>query len=195
MPVRQITPADLWPIERYAAERKRIRADIVEKKKVRRCEVGPFCTFYFESYDTMWAQVMEMLFIEKGGEGQVADELAAYNPLVPNGRELTATVMFEIDDEARRRTVLGQLGGIERTAFLEIGGQAARGVPEEDTERTDATGKASSVHFLHFPLGPEVAAAFKTPGARVVAGFDHPRYSHMTVVPEATRAALAADLD
>ncbi len=78
----------------------------MEAKRHRRLEVGPDCTFYFENFETMWNQVHEMLFIEKGGEAQIADELSAYNPLVPKGRELVATVMFEIDDPVRRAAFL-----------------------------------------------------------------------------------------
>jgi hypothetical protein len=143
----------------------------------------------------MWYQVHEMLFIEKGGEAQIADELSAYNPLIPKGRELIATVMFEVDDSERRQAFLAKLGGIEETAFLEFDGETVAGRPEADVDRTTAAGKASSVQFVHFPLSDEQAAKFKTPNAQVVLGFRHPDYGHMTVLPEAARAALAEDLD
>ncbi len=191
---REIARADILSMEEYGAKRKELRKALVAKKRHRRIEVGPVCTFYFENYDSMWAQVHEMLFIEKGGEEQIADELSAYNPLIPQGRELIATVMFEIDEEARRRDFLSKLGGIEETAFVEIGGSAATGTPEEDVDRTTADGKASSVQFIHFPLSEEQAAKLKTPGTRVIVGFSHPNYSHMAVVPEAMREALAGDL-
>jgi hypothetical protein len=191
----EITRDDILPIERYARERKARRARLVEVKKHRRVPVGPDCTFYFENYETMWHQVHEMLFIEQGGEAQIPDELAAYNPLIPKGRELVATVMFEIDDPVRRQSVLANLGGVEETAFLRFGGATLVGRPEEDVDRTSAAGKASSVQFIHFPLSAEQAASFKTPGTEVVVGFGHPGYGHMAVLPEATRAALAADLD
>src|SRR5690606_2220488 len=148
---REITPDDLWPLERYAAERKALKKALVEKKKHRRIEVGPVATFYFESYDTMWSQIQEMLWIEKGGEAQIADELSAYNPLIPKGSELVATVMFEIDEKPRREAFLARLGGIEETAFLEFAGEKVTAVPEADVDRTTADGKASSVQFLHFP--------------------------------------------
>src|ERR1700687_408300 len=109
-----------------------------EIKRQRRVEVGPFATFYFESYATMWHQVHEMLHIEKGGEEQIGDELRAYNPLIPQGSELVATVMFEIDDEVRRKSVLERLSGIEDKMFLQIGGEQVRGVPEGDRENTRA---------------------------------------------------------
>ncbi len=191
----EITRDDILPMDRYAGERKERRTKLVEVKKHRRIPVGPDCTFYFENYETMWHQVHEMLFIEKGGEEQIPDELAAYNPLIPKGRELVATVMFEIDDPARRHAVLAKLGGVEETAFLRFGGETVTGQPEEDVDRTSASGKASSVQFIHFPLTAEQAAGFKVPGAEVVLGFGHPSYSHMAVLPEATRAALAEDLD
>ena len=191
---REITRADILSMEEYGAKRKALRKALVEKKRHRRIEVGPVCTFYFENYESMWAQVHEMLFIEKGGEAQIADELSAYNPLIPQGRELVATVMFEIDQEALRRDFLSKLGGIEETAFIEIDGSTATGTPEEDVDRTTADGKASSVQFIHVPLTEEQAAKFKTPGTRVVVGFSHPNYSHMAVLPEAVREALAGDL-
>ena len=191
---REITRADILPMEEYGAKRKALRKALVEKKRHRRIEVGPVCTFYFENYESMWAQVHEMLFIEKGGEAQIADELSAYNPLIPQGRELVATVMFEIDEEARRRDFLSKLGGIEESAFIEIDGSLATGMPEEDVDRTTADGKASSVQFIHFPLSEEQAAKVKIPGTRIVVGFSHPNYSHMVVLPEAMREALAGDL-
>jgi len=191
----EITHDDILPMERYAGERRERRTRLVEVKKQRRMPIGPDCTFYFENYETMWHQVHEMLFIEKGGEEQIPDELAAYNPLIPKGRELVATVMFEIDDPVRRQAILAKLGGVEETAFLRFGGETAAGQPEGDVDRTTAAGKASSVQFIHFPLTAEQAARFKAPGAEVVLGFGHPNYSHMAVLPEATRAALAEDLD
>ncbi len=189
----EITREDILAPAHYEAERKQHRARIVELKKHRRVEVGPVCTFYFESYDTMWAQIHEMLYIEKGGEEQIADELNAYNPLVPKGDELVATVMFEIDDPVRRQTFLAKLGGVEETAFIEVGGQRVAGKPEEDVDRTTADGKASSVQFIHFPFTAEQRAAFKQADARVILGFTHPAYAHMVVVPETVRAALSGD--
>ena len=191
----EISRDDIISMDRYAAERKERRRALVETKKNRRVEVGPVCTFYFENYDTMWNQIHEMLFIEKGGEEQIEDELRAYNPLVPKGRELVATVMFEIDDPVRRATFLAKLGGVEETAFIRMGEETVRGVPEADVDRTTAEGKASSVQFIHFPFTDAQVAAFRKPGTQVILGFDHPQYGHMVVVPEAVRAALAEDFD
>src|SRR5205823_9222507 len=143
----------------------------------------------------MRQQVQEMLYIEKGGDAQLADELEAYNPLVPHGGELVATVMFEIDDPMRRARILAQLGGIENRAFIEVYGGRIRGEPDPTRENTSPEGKASSVQFLRFPFTPEQIAAFKALGARVIVGFDHPNYAHMTQLPEPARAALADDFD
>jgi len=190
---REITREDIWPMERYEKERRALRKDLVERKRHRRCEVGPVCTFYFENYETMWAQIHEMLYIEKGGEEQLADELAAYNPLVPKGQELCATVMFEIDEPVRRKAFLSRLGGVEETAFFEFAGHRVVGVPEADVDRTTADGKASSVQFIHFPFTPEQIEAFRQPETRVILGFSHREYAHMAVLTEESRAALAAD--
>ena len=190
---REITRDDIWPMERYEKERKALRKDLVARKRDRRCEVGPVCTFYFESYETMWAQIHEMLYIEKGGEAQIADELAAYNPLIPKGDELCSTVMFEIDDPIRRKAFLSRLGGVEETAFLEFAGHRVAGTPETDVDRTTADGKASSVQFIHFRFTPEQIEAFRQPDTRVILGFSHREYAHMAVLSEASRAALAED--
>ena len=192
---KEITRADILEMAIYAERREEHRAKLVALKRHRRMEVGPFATFYFENYDTMLYQIHEMLRIERGGEAQIADELSAYNPLVPNGRELVATVMLEINDEARRAKLLAGLGGIENTGFLRLADTKIPARPEDDIDRTSAAGKASSVQFLHFPFSADDVAAFKKPNAEVVLGFDHPNYSHMAIMPEAVRAALAEDFD
>ncbi len=192
---RSVTRDDILPMETYGAERKSWREKLREVKRNRRVEVGTVCTFYFENYETMWYQIHEMLFVEQGGEAQIPDELAAYNPLIPKGDELVATVMFEIDEPQRRAALLARLGGVEETAFLKFAGETVKGLPEADVDRTSAEGKASSVQFIHFPFTPEQAAAFKASGVDVILGFSHPEYAHMVVLPEAVRTALAADLD
>ncbi len=192
---REITRADILPMDRYAAERKSLRQNVIAVKQHRRMEVGPFATFFFENYQTMWHQVHEMLFIEKGGEAQIVDELSAYNPLIPQGRELVATVMLEIEDEVRRAATLQRLGGIEHKMFISVGGETIRGVPEGDLERTKADGKTSSVHFMHFRFTPAQIAAFRQPGAQVIVGLDHAEYAHMAVMPDSVRRALAEDFD
>lgn len=191
----EITRTDIMDMAEYAKIRAEGRKAITELKKNRRVHIGPDATAYFESYDTMWHQVHEMLYIEQGGEEQIEDELRAYNPLIPSGREVVATLMFEIDDPDRRARFLATLGGVEETVSLTIGGARIAAVPEADVDRTTAEGKASSIQFLHFPLSEAQAKAFKTPGAEVVLAIGHDAYGHMTKLPEATRAALAADLD
>ena len=189
----KILPSDIIDPAEYARTRVARRRELAARKRMRRVEVGPSITFYFENYDTMWHQVHEMLHIERGGEAQIADELEAYNPLIPQGAELVATFMIEIDDEIRRKRVLGGLGGIEDAAFFRIGDWTIRGTPEADTDRTTAEGKASSVQFVHFPFTASQIAAFRTPDAQVVLGLSHPNYSHMAVLPDAVRAELAGD--
>jgi Protein of unknown function (DUF3501) len=191
----ELTAADILPWAEYAKARAEHRSRVSAIKRNRRVEVGPYVTFYFESFDTMWLQVQEMLHIEKGGAEQLKDELAAYNPLIPNGGELVATFMIEIDDPLRRARVLAGLGGIEETAFFQLGASKIPALPEADQDRTTAEGKASSVQFVHFPFTEAQIAAFRQPGAQVILGFSHPAYSHMAVVAEATRAELAGDFD
>ncbi len=190
-----ITAADILPAAEYASGRAEWRRKMTALKRLRRVEVGPFVTFYFESYETMWHQIHEMLFIEKGGAAQIPDELEAYNPLVPNGHELTATFMIEIDDPVRRKNVLGRLGGIEETVFISIGTETVKGKAEADQDRTTEEGKASSVQFVHFPFTPAQIAAFRAPGAQAILGLSHPNYSHMAVIPDAVRAELSRDFD
>ena len=193
MTPRKIEPSVIIPLTEYGPLRAERRKRMSEIKKDRRLEVGPFATFYFESYDTMLHQVHEMLFIEKGGAEQLPDELAAYNPLIPQGAELVATVMFEIDDPIRRTRVLASLGGIEDNAFIRLGGDTIRGASEDDQERTSDDGKASSVQFVRFAFTPAQIAAFRGGQGDVIVGFDHPSYGHMAVMPPAVRQALAQD--
>jgi len=190
---RKIERTDILRPEVYATERKQRRAALMPLKRVRRVEVGPYCTFYFENYDTMWLQVHEMLHIEKGGEEQIEDELRAYNPLIPQGSDLVATVMFEIDDEVRRNAVLLKLGGVEETMYFEVGGERVKSDPEHDVERTAEDGKTSSVHFLHFRFTPAQIVKFRDSSVPVILGIDHPAYAHMTRLLPETRAALAKD--
>jgi hypothetical protein len=192
---REITREDLMPPAEYAKVRAARRQAVIARKQNRRLEVGPVATFHFEDYDSMWLQVQEMLYIEKGGEAQIADELSAYNPLIPNGRELIATVLFEIDDPVRRKTLLDRLGGIEDTAFIRVGEETIKGVSEADIDRTSADGKASAVQFIHFPISASQISKFRARGAQIIVGFTHQAYGHMVVMPESVRAALAGDFD
>ena len=191
---RKITRADLIDLTRYGKERAERRKALLPVKKLRRVEVGPHATFYFESYDTMWLQVHEMLYIERGGAAQIEDELSAYNPLIPQKGELVATVMFEIADPDQRARILRQLTNIEETAFLDIGGERVKALFETDVERTAEDGKTSSVHFLRFKLNAAQAAKFRDASVPVMLGFTHTNYGHIAMVQGATRDELVKDL-
>ena len=190
---RQIEKKDLLPSDVYVKSRKQIRKDLVEFKKDRRIALGPYATFYFESFETMVAQVQEMLHIEKGGDEQLKDELIAYNPLVPNGKELTATLMFEIDNPISRSAFLGKVGGIEEKIFMKINDEIIKAVPEEDVDRTSAEGKASSVQFIHFKLNDDQISKFKSDSATIELGIDHKEYTHTTRLAENSVKSLCAD--
>jgi len=191
---KQIEKEDLIPADIYKKNRKQIRKDLVEFKKNRRIALGPYATFYFESFETMVAQVQEMLHIEKGGDEQLKDELIAYNPLVPNGKELVATLMFEIDNPLSRATFLGKVGGIEEKIFMKIDNEEVKAVPETDVERTSAEGKASSVQFIHFKFNEDQINKFKLGDMNIELGIDHKEYAHTTKLTEENIKSLAADL-
>ena len=190
---RQVEKKDLMSADVYSEGRKKIRKDIVEFKKNRRIALGPYATFYFESFETMVAQIQEMLHIEKGGDEQLKDELIAYNPLVPNGKELTATLMFEIDNPLSRGAFLGKVGGIEEKIFMKIDNEIIKAVPENDVERTSAEGKASSVQFIHFKFTDNQIAKFKSFSANIELGIDHKEYSHTTKLTEDNLISLSKD--
>jgi hypothetical protein len=190
---RQVTPEDLLPDAEYAKVRVERRTALLPVKRLRRVELGPICTVFFESYETMLFQIQEMLLTERGGPAQVPDELDAYNPLIPQGRELVATVMIEIDDPVRREQMLARLGGVEDRFFLQVGAERVAGRPEGDIERTREDGKTAAVHFLHFQLTAEQIARFRDPGTALMVGCDHERYSHLAGLSPATRAELSRD--
>ncbi|MDE1931966.1 MAG: DUF3501 family protein [Alphaproteobacteria bacterium] len=191
---RDLTRADILPLDQYERERRAHRQRITALKQNRRVEVGPLATFYFENFDTMWHQVHEMLAVERGGEAQIADELAAYNPLIPKGDELIATVMFEIDDPVLRARVLGQLGGVERRMYVSVAGEKIVGDADPTRENTSPEGKASSVQFMRFRFNQAQKEKFRAPGTRVEVGIEHPNYHHIAVLNDAARQTLAADL-
>ena len=195
MPVetRQITHEDIMALEDYAKVRMEKRRALIPTKKLRRIEVGPYATFYFESYETMLAQVQEMLYIEKGGDEQLEDELSAYNPMIPQGTDLSATLMFEIDDPIRRLNILLRLGGVEEKCFIQVGEEKIYADPEQEVERTSEDGKTSAVHFLHFRFSAEQVAAFKAADTQILLGFEHENYAHLTILSPATLEELAKD--
>ena len=190
---REIQKEDIMPLDVYIQKRRELRKSIVDYKKNRRVALGPYATFYFESYETMLAQVQEMLYIEKGGDEQLQDELSAYNPLIPNGKELTATLMFEIDNPISRAAFLGKVGGIEETVFMKINGEKIKAVPEEDVDRTSTEGKASSVQFIHFNFTDDQIEKFKSNSSEVELGIDHKEYSHSTKLSKENISSLSAD--
>ena len=188
-----IQKEDIMPLNVYTEKRRELRKNIVDYKKNRRIALGPYATFYFESYETMLAQVQEMLYIEKGGDEQLQDELSAYNPLIPNGKELTATLMFEIDNPISRAAFLGKVGGIEETVFMKINGEKIKAVPEEDVDRTSADGKASSVQFIHFNFTDDQIEKFQSNSSAIELGIDHKEYSHSTKLSKENIASLSTD--
>nr|TFG55141.1 MAG: DUF3501 family protein [Hyphomicrobiales bacterium] len=192
-PEHKITKADIAPYDVYARERAERKRALVAIKKRRRVEVGPYATFYFENYDTMLGQVQEMLHIEKGGDAQIPGELEAYNPLIPQGDELIATMMLEIEDAARRNAMLMRLGHVEDKVFMEIGNSRIQATPTDYADRTTEDGKTSSVHWLRFKCRPEQIKAFRDGKEKIVIGISHDNYGHMAVLSQETREALAKD--
>ena len=190
---RIITADDIMDLGTYETIRADKRQENILRKKFRRLSVGPHVTVLFENWDTMWWQVQEMLRVEKGGAEQLKDELAAYNPMIPDGRELTCTLMFEIDDPAVRARILGQLGGIEDHFVISVGDEHIRGVPEGDVERTREDGKASSVHFLHFPFTDAQVAKWRSGEGQAMFRIEHPNYGHIALINEAMRRELTND--
>jgi hypothetical protein len=190
-----IQKSDLLAPDVYEKNRRQMRKELVEFKKDRRVPLGPYATFYFECYETMLAQVQEMLHIEKGGDEQLNDELTAYNPLIPNGKELVSTLMFEIDNPVIRATFLGKLGGVEENVFIKIDNDIIYGKPEIDVDRTSAEGKASSVQFIHFEFDQNQISKFKGNNVSIELGIDHKEYSHSTKLSESTIKALSSDFN
>ena len=190
---REVKKSDLMPLEEYSKKRKAIRKEIVNYKKNRRVSLGPYANFYFESYETMKAQIQEMLYIEKGGDEQLKDELAAYNPLIPKGNELVATLMFEIDNPDLRLDFLNKVGGIEEKVYIKVGNEKIMAVPEKDLDRTSDEGKASSVQFVHFNFSKQQIKNFCDTKNEVIIGIDHKSYNHMSKISEESRNALAED--
>ena len=195
MAFKVVKKNDLLDMQVFAQLRKEKRAEMTALKKIRRIAVGPDASFLFESYDTMWWQIHEMLFIEKGGDDQIADELSAYNPLIPQGNELVATLMFEIDDPERRKSLLMKLGGVEETCCLNLNEEIVIGDSETDIDRTNAAGKASSVQFIHFRLSDLQVDMFKKPETKISVGITHPAYGHSAVISEDVRVSLVTDFD
>ena len=190
----ELTADDILENAAFEAQRKERQAELRAHKANRRTDVGPFASFFFESWFTMWWQIQEMLRVEGGGAEQLADELEAYAPLVPGGRNLSATMMLQIADPVRRARELSMLGGIEHCVSLVIGGEEVKGQADDDLDRTNADGKASSVHFFLFPLSDSQIAALKSGEAEVQLRIGHENYNHIAILTEAQKAELARDL-
>ncbi len=189
-----ITPEDVLSTVDYEKIRKERRKEITEKKRKRRLSVGPYATIYFECYDTMWYQVHEMLRIEKGGEKQVPQELEAYNTLIPKGQELVATLMFEIPDGEKRRLVLARLGGVEDSINIKFQHHNIRATAEGDVDRTNAAGKASAVHFIHFNFSLEQIDKIKNSNPTVIVEITHKNYNHSAIIPQDIKEEITTDL-
>jgi hypothetical protein len=192
--MKKLVEADLLSLERYARERNEFRARVIAHKKNRQLAVGPNTMWLFEDRLTVQYQVQEMLRTERIFEAEgIAEELAAYNPLIPDGRNWKATLLIEFPDPEVRKVQLEKLRGIEDRCWVQVAGaDKVYAIADEDLERENEV-KTSAVHFLRFELGEAAAVALKT-GASLSAGVDHPNYRHELVVTDEARAALAADL-
>ena len=189
-----INKDELLDIIEYEKVRNDYRKDIIAYKKNRRISVGPFATFYFESYKTMLYQIQEMLFVEGAPEGQLEDELAAYNPLIPQGSELVTTLMFEINDEKIRHNFLSSIGNVEEFIYMSIGDDKIKARYESDIDRTNSKGKTSSVHFLHFDFNQDQIEQFNSNEAKIYLGIEHKNYSHITILNDENINNLKEDL-
>jgi hypothetical protein len=193
--MKSIESTHIIDIDTYTQKRPAYRAQALALKKNRRVEVGPHAAFYFENYDTMWHQVHEMLYIEKGGEEQLIEELEAYNPLIPQGNNLIATVMFEVTDKDERLKFLYTIPQVDKHFVLTINEDQIYGKPTDDIARTTPDGKASSVQFAQFDLNADQIDAFCDTAATVSVAINHKNYTHETTLNLPIRQALIQDLD
>ena len=189
----QMTKQDLLSLEEFTKIRAQKRQETLEIKKNRRVPLSAEATLFFENFDTLWWQIQEMLYIEKGGDAQMEDELLAYNPLLPQGQELVATFMIEIDDPIRRAQVLGMLGGIEHHLCLRFAGHTLKAIPEEDPNRTTESGKTSAIHFVHWAFTKDQITDFCKPHQDIIVEITHPSFPSKTLMAENVRAALQGD--
>jgi len=194
--MRPLAAADLLGLEQYARERPAIRARMIGHRAARRLVIGPNCSWSFEDRETIAYQLQEMLRAERIFEPEgIADELAAYNPLVPGGQNLKATFLVEFPDADERARRLAELRGVERCCWLQVAGfEHVLAIADEDLER-ESEDKTSAVHFLRFELSPQMIKALRA-GAALSAGVSHRAYHHeVAPVPPGLRAALLADFD
>jgi hypothetical protein len=191
----RLRPEDLFSLEQYAKQRAQFRAGVLAHKKHRNIAVGPNATFCFEDRLTVQYQVQEMLRIERIFESEgIADELAAYNPLIPDGSNWKATMLIEFPDADVRKIALAGLKGVEDRSWVRVAGHdQVFAIADEDLERENDE-KTSAVHFVRFELTPVMVAAAKQ-GAAISIGIDHPSYAHaVDPLPRASRDSLAGDL-
>ncbi len=188
-----IKPEDIFERNEYMSKRGQLRKEIVARKRKRRIDVGPYVTLYFENRDTIVHQINEMVFIENGGQEQIKEEILAYKSLIPNGNELIATVMVEIDSPLKRSEVLSKMGGFEETFIIKIGDTIIEGKAELDVDRTTADGKASSVQFVHFHFQKEDIKKFRDNFTKVQLSINHKEYSHSTLLQDETKNELSLD--
>ena len=189
---RTITAADILTLDQYDLIRADKRQESLLRKTLTRVHVGPNATAIFETWDSMWLQIQEMLRIEKGGVAQLVDEIAAYDPMIPKGSELTATLLFEVEDAARRDVFLRKIGGVENHIAIQIAGERIPARAEGDVQRTrESVGKASAVHFFHFDFTPAQIAAWRSGEGQAMLVIDHPEYGHGALFSSDSRAFLA----
>nr|WP_197703010.1 MULTISPECIES: DUF3501 family protein [Thiohalobacter] len=193
--MEKLTRDDLYSLEKYSEVRPEFRSKVLAHKKHRKVALGPNATLYFEDRLTMQYQIQEMLRAERIFEAEgIEDELAAYNPLIPDGSNWKATFMIEVSDPEERKQLLARLVGVEDKVWVRVGEHpAVYAIADEDLER-ETEEKTSSVHFLRFELTPEMVDAIRN-GAGVSAGIDHPEFPHQVELPSAVARSLAADLD
>ena len=177
----------------YIDKRKTLREKMVLRKKLRRVDIGPYITIYFENKDTIIHQINEMVYIENGGTEQIKEEIAAYKSLVPNGKELVATVMVEIDSPIKRAEFLGKMGGFEEKIEITVDNIKVEGKAELDGDRTTADGKASSVQFVHFEFNEEDINSIKKNKDKVSISINHENYKHSTMLNDSTIEELIKD--
>ena len=191
--INTIEKSDILSRDEYKSKRKSLREEMVLRKKFRRVDIGPYVTMYFENKDTIIHQINEMVYIEDGGEEQIDDEILAYKSLVPNGKELIATVMIEIDNPLKRSEFLAKMGGFEEQISIKIGDQVIKGNAELDGDRTTADGKASSVQFVHFEFEDKTVETIKNHMENVSISIDHENYRHSSVLNIDTVKELVKD--
>jgi hypothetical protein len=192
--MKKLVETDLLSLERYSRERPEFRARVMAHKKNRQVNVGPNTLWLFEDRLTVQYQVQEMLRTERIFEAEgIAEELAAYNPLIPDGRNWKATLLIEFPDPEVRRVQLEKLRGVEDRCWVQVAGcERLFAIADEDLERENET-KTSAVHFLRFELDEAMMAALKA-GAALAVGVDHPNYRHELAVAENVRSAMLTDL-